>query len=82
MRGVLISATVNCISHNLFDGLSVDKGLGGGNFFLLPVNLDECLAIMRNAKGKKIDYIQVRRDVVHSCDESDLAATDVSWSQV
>ncbi|KAL1686837.1 hypothetical protein GGG16DRAFT_63493 [Schizophyllum commune] len=53
------SDIMNCISHNLFDGLSVDKGLGGGNFFLLPVNLDECLAIMRNAKGKKIDYIQM-----------------------
>ncbi|TRM69434.1 hypothetical protein BD626DRAFT_553917 [Schizophyllum amplum] len=39
--------------HQLFDGLSVNKGLGWGVIYLIPANLDECLKIILKWKNKK-----------------------------
>ncbi|KAI4520841.1 hypothetical protein K525DRAFT_202678 [Schizophyllum commune Loenen D] len=51
---------MNCLSHKYFDGSSDDEErLGDGNFFLLPVELEECLTIMENAKGTKQSYLDM-----------------------
>ncbi|KAL1686840.1 hypothetical protein GGG16DRAFT_105471 [Schizophyllum commune] len=50
---------MNCFSHKLFDGTSVEKALGSGSFFLLPVELDKSLEIIVKAKGTKQSYIDM-----------------------
>ncbi|KAI5900729.1 uncharacterized protein SCHCODRAFT_02522941 [Schizophyllum commune H4-8] len=50
---------MNCLSHKYFDGSSDEEHLGDGNFFLLPVELDESLEIMVNAKGTKQSYLDM-----------------------
>ena len=70
---------MNCLSHKYFDGSSDDEErLGDGNFFLLPVELEECLTVMENAKGTKQSYLDVRRRIVYlSGVLSDLPTLDV-----
>ncbi|TRM61288.1 hypothetical protein BD626DRAFT_631824 [Schizophyllum amplum] len=57
---------MNCLSHTFFDGLSVNKGLGGGVFFLEPVKLDECLEVVEsNTVSKDKDYRQMFPERIH-----------------
>ncbi|KAL1672389.1 hypothetical protein EV122DRAFT_294904 [Schizophyllum commune] len=47
---------LNSVHHGLFDGSSVLKGLGTGIIFLVPVELAECLRILRKGRRALLDY--------------------------
>ncbi|KAL1747172.1 hypothetical protein HDZ31DRAFT_32503 [Schizophyllum fasciatum] len=47
---------LTCIFHRLFDGYSVNKGLGTGDIFVVPEDLKECLEVIRKGKRGELDY--------------------------